>query len=112
GRDVGIVDVYEGVGRVYAGEMKEAELAELERCAIPTIGACAGQFTANTMAMVAETLGLALPQTAMMPAVDPARAELAERAGKTLASLIREGGPLPRDFITRRSLENAAATVA
>jgi len=61
GRDVGIVDVYEGVGRVYSGELKESELLELERCSIPTLGSCAGQFTANTMAMVAEVLALPCP---------------------------------------------------
>jgi dihydroxy-acid dehydratase len=112
GRDVGIVDVYEGVGRVYAGDMSEAELAELERAGVPTIGSCAGQFTANTMAMAAETLGLALPHTAMTPAVASERRALAEEAGRTLARLIREGGPRPRDLVTRRSLENAAAAVA
>ena len=112
GCDVGIVDVYEGVGRVYAGEMSEEELAELERVGVPTLGSCAGQFTANTMAMVAETLGLALPHCAMMPAVASERQVLAELAGRRLARLIREGGPLPRDLVTRRSLENAAAAVA
>ena len=112
GRDVGIVDVYEGVGRVYAGDMTEEELAELERVSVPTVGSCAGQFTANTMAMVAETLGLALPHCAMMPAVASERQALAEQSGRTLARLIREGGPRPRDLVTRRSLENAAAAVA
>jgi dihydroxy-acid dehydratase len=112
GADIGIVDVYEGVGRVYAKEMEPAELDQLERCAIPTVGSCAGQFTANTMAMVAEAMGLALPGTAMMPATDPGRRDLAEVAGRKLAELIRAGGPLPRELVTRRSLENAAATVA
>jgi dihydroxy-acid dehydratase len=105
GRDVGIIDVYEGVGRVYAGELERDELAELEKAGIPTIGSCAGQFTANTMAMVAEALGLALSHSAMMPA-------LARRAGERLAELIGAGGPLPRDLLTRESFENAAATVA
>jgi dihydroxy-acid dehydratase len=112
GRDVGIVDVYEGVGRVYAGDMTESELGELERAAVPTVGACAGQFTANTMAMVAEVLGLALPQTAMMPAVASERRILAREAGLTLARLIHQGGPTPRALVTRDSLENAAAAVA
>lgn len=112
GRDVGIVDVYEGVGRVYAGEITEAELSGLERVGVPTLGSCAGQFTANTMAMVAEVLGLALPYTAMMPAVASRRRALAEESGRTLARMIYDGGPLPRELVTRRSLENAAATVA
>jgi dihydroxy-acid dehydratase len=112
GHDVAIVDVYEGVGRVYAGQASEEELRELERVGVPTIGSCAGQFTANTMAMVAETLGLALPYSAMMPAVASERRALAEQSGRTLAKLILAGGPKPRDLITRLSLENAAATVA
>ena len=112
GRDVGIVDVYEGVGRVYAGEMDPAELDGLERAGVPTVGACAGQFTANTMAMVAEVLGLALPYSAMMPAVASERRALARDAGAMLARLILLGGPTPRQLVTRQSLENAAAAVA
>ncbi len=112
GQDVAIVDVYEGVGKVYSGEMAEAELAELERVGVPTVGSCPGQFTANTMAMVAEAMGLALPGTAMMPAVYSERRALAEQAGRTLAGLIRDGGPRPRDLVTLKSLENAAAAVA
>ena len=112
GREVAIVDVYEGVGKVYAGEIDASELDALERVCIGSLGACAGQFTANTMAMVAEALGLALPHTAMTPAVAASRGELAVRAGETLARLIKDGGPLPRELITRQSLENAAATVA
>jgi len=112
GQDVTIQDVYEGVGRVYAGEMPEADLAELERAAVPTVGSCPGQFTANTMAMVSEVLGLALPYSAMLPAVASARRILARDAGLTLARLIRSGGPRPRDLVTRNSLENATAAVA
>ena len=112
GQDVAVVDVYEGVGRVYAGDMTPAELGELERVAIPTVGSCPGQFTANTMAMVAETLGFALPHTAMMPAVYADRGPLCERAGRLMARLARQGGPRPRELISRASLENAAAMVA
>jgi len=112
GRDVAIVDVYEGVGEVYGNRMSEAELRELEQCAVPTIGSCAGQFTANTMAMVAEVLGLALPGTVMAPAVASERRAAARRAGATVARAIRDNGPLPRELVTRRSLENAAAAVA
>ena len=90
----------------------DAELAELERAAVPTVGSCAGQFTANTMAMVAEVMGLALSHVAMTPAVASSRGPLAEHSGRTLARLIHEGGPLPRDLVTRRGLENAAAAVA
>jgi dihydroxy-acid dehydratase len=112
GRDVGIVDVYEGVGKVYAQEMTPRELDELERAGVPTLGACAGQFTANTMAMVAEVLGLAPSSSAMLPAVASERRVLARSAGLTLAKLIRSGSPLPRDLVTRRALENAVAAVA
>ena len=69
GRPVSAVTVYEGVGAVMAGAMSEADLASMERECSPTVGSCPGQFTANTMAMVSETLGLALPGSAMLPAV-------------------------------------------
>src|SRR5258708_37787066 len=83
GREVTVLDTYEGVGAVLAGDMKEGELAELERACLPTLGSCPGQFTANTMAMVAETLGLALPGSATLPAVSPDRANVARAAGAT-----------------------------
>jgi dihydroxy-acid dehydratase len=112
GRDVTVLDTYEGVGAVLAGEMREAELAELERACLPTLGSCPGQFTANTMAMVSETLGLALPGSATLPAVDSTRAQVAEQAGKVVMRILAEGGPLPRELVTRKSLENACAAVA
>lgn len=112
GRDVTILDVYEGVGAVLANALSREELDEIERAAIPTVGACPGQFTANTMAMVAETLGFALPYTAAMPAVDPARDALCVDAGQAVMRVLRDGGPLPRDLVTRKSLENASAVVA
>jgi dihydroxy-acid dehydratase len=112
GKDVTILTAYEGVGSVLAGQMSEQDLHELERACSPTVGSCPGQFTANTMAMVAETLGLALPGSAMMPAVYSERLALARAAGRRITEIIREGGPLPRDLITRKSLENACAAVA
>ncbi len=112
GRDVTILTAYEGVGAVLAGQMTQADLKDLERTCAPTVGSCPGQFTANTMAMVAETLGLAIPGSAMMPAVYSERLALAREAGRRVTQIIREGGPLPRDLITRKSLENAAAAVA
>ncbi len=112
GKDVTILTAYEGVGSVLAGQMTQADLKELERSCAPTVGSCPGQFTANTMAMVAETLGLAMPGSAMMPAVYSERLALAREAGRRVTQIIREGGPLPRDLITRKSLENAAAAVA
>ena len=111
GRDVTVLDTYEGVGAVMAGRMKESELAELEQACLPTLGSCPGQFTANTMAMVAETLGLTLPGSATLPAVAPDRNLIAREAGRTVMQLL-EKGPLPRQLVTKKSLENAAAAVA
>jgi dihydroxy-acid dehydratase len=112
GRDVTILDSFEAVGAHMAGQMSLEDLTELEHACAPTIGACPGQFTANTMAMVSETLGLALPGSAMLPAVYSERLALARRAGRRVMEILREGGPLPRDLVTRKSLENAAAAVA
>ena len=112
GREVTALSVYEGVGQVLAGEMSEADLADLERHAVTSIGSCPGQFTANTMAMVSEALGLALPGTAMVPAVYAERMALAQQSGAAVMRLLTDDGPLPRDLVTRRSLENAAAVVA
>ena len=111
-RDVTVLTAYEGVGSVLTGTMSEAELHELERACAPTVGSCPGQFTANTMAMVSETLGLALPGSAMLPAVYSERLALARRAGRRVTEILAAGGPLPRDLVTRKSLENAAAAVA
>ena len=112
GRDVTVLDTYEAVGAVLAGDMNEKQLGELERACIPTLGSCPGQFTANTMAMVAETLGLALPGSATLPAVDDGRAVLARDAGRMVMRLLGRGGPLPRELVTKKSLENACAAVA
>ena len=112
GRDITVLDTYEAVGAVLAGEMQPAELAGLERACLPTLGSCPGQFTANTMAMVAETLGLALPGSATLPAVADERKALARSAGSTVLKLLSDGGPLPRELVTRKSLENACAAVA
>jgi len=112
GRDATVLTAYEGVGSVLTGSMSEAELAELERACAPTVGACPGQFTANTMAMVSEALGLAPPGSAMLPAVYSQRLALARHAGRRVTEILADGGPLPRDLVTRKSLENAAAAVA
>src|SRR3970040_1186016 len=112
GRDVTVLDTYEGVGAVLAGDMPQAELDELERACLPTLGSCPGQFTANTMAMVSETLGLALPGSATLPAVAEERRNVARAAGVAAMRLLRDGGPRPRDLVTRKSLENACAAVA
>jgi dihydroxy-acid dehydratase len=112
GQDVTVLTAYEAVGSVLAGAMTETELAKLERACAPTVGSCPGQFTANTMAMVSEALGLALPGSAMLPAVYSERLALARRAGRRVTEILNSGGPLPRDLVTRKSLENASAVVA
>jgi len=112
GRDVTVLTAYEGIGAALAGAMTETDLASLERACAPTVGSCPGQFTANTMAMVSEALGLAPPGSAMLPAVYSERLALARRAGKRVTEILTDGGPLPRDLVTRKSLENAAAVVA
>jgi dihydroxy-acid dehydratase len=112
GRDVTVLDAYEAVGGVYAGTVTRKELDELEHVCLPGLGACPGQFSANTMAMVSETLGLALPGSATMPAVAPERKAFSRGAGKTVMDILKKGGPLPRELVTRKSLENACAAVA
>ncbi len=113
GRDVTVLDAYEAVGAYLTGAMTEPDLDRFERaCSPPTVGACPGQFTANTMGMVAEAMGLTVPNSAMMPAVHSGRGAVAREAGRLVMALIRRGGPLPRDLVTRRSLENACAVVA
>ena len=112
GKPVSAVNAYEGVGSVLAGTMTEDTLRAMERECSPTVGSCPGQFTANTMAMVSEVLGLALPGSAMLPAVYSDRLSMARLAGANVLRILRDGGPLPRELVTRKSLENAAATVA
>ncbi|HUK60387.1 MAG TPA: dihydroxy-acid dehydratase [Stellaceae bacterium] len=111
GRDVTIVDVFEGVGAHSAGTMSDADLHELECNACPSAGSCAGQYTANTMACVSEALGLALPGSAGTPAPLDSRDQYAEASGEMVMSLIRLG-IRPRDIVTLKALENAATVVA
>src|SRR5215471_8821607 len=112
GRPVSVLTSYEAAGAVMAGQMSTAELDSLERACMPTIGACPGQFTANTMGMVSEVLGLAPAGSATRPAVDAKREAGARQAGTLVMNVLKNGGPLPRDLITRKSLENACAIVA
>jgi dihydroxy-acid dehydratase len=112
GRDVTVLDTYEAVGGVLAKSIPVKDLNELERVCLPTLGSCPGQFTANTMAMVSETLGLALPGSATLPAVSDERPAVARAAGAAIMRLLKNGGPRPRELITRKSLENACAAVA
>jgi dihydroxy-acid dehydratase len=111
GRDVTVVDVFEGVGMYSAGKMSAAELHELECVACPSAGSCGGQFTANTMACVSEAIGLALPGSAGAPAPFESRDAYALESGKAVMRLIADG-IRPRDICTRKAFENAAIVVA
>jgi dihydroxy-acid dehydratase len=111
GRDVTVVDLFEGVGMHSAGRMSDAELHELECVACPSAGSCGGQFTANTMACVSEAIGLALPGSAGAPAPYVSRDHLAMESGKAVMRLIADG-IRPRDICTRKAFENAAIIVA
>ncbi len=111
GRDVTVVDVFEGVGQVDAGKMTVAELTALEKVACPSGGSCGGQFTANTMACVSEAIGLALPGSAGAPAPYESRDRFAFDSGEAVMHLIKNK-IRPRDIVTRKALENAAAIVA
>ena len=111
GRDVTVVDVFEGVGQHAAGKMSDNDLECLEAAACPGAGACGGQFTANTMACVSEAIGLALPFSAGAPAEYTSRDDYAMASGRAVMNLLREG-IRPRDIVTRKALENAATVVA
>ena len=112
GRDLNVVDTYETIGKVLAGDATQDELDAISRACLPTAGACAGQFTANTMGMVSEALGLAPIGSSMVPAVFSERAPLLRRAAKTLMAAVMGDAPLPRDIVTRKALENACAVVS
>lgn len=111
GKDVTVVDIFEGVGQFSAGKMPACDLDELERHACPGAGACGGQFTANTMACVAEAIGLALPYSSGPPAVILSRDDFALKAGQAVMELLARN-IRPRDIATRKAFENAAMVVA
>ncbi|HZF41755.1 MAG TPA: dihydroxy-acid dehydratase [Blastocatellia bacterium] len=111
GRDVTIQDVFEAVGANAAGKMSDDDLREIENVACPGAGACGGQYTANTMAMVMEFIGLAVMGTGSVSATDPLKEKTAVEAGKYVVDLLRRG-MRPKDILTRKSFENAIAGVA
>jgi dihydroxy-acid dehydratase len=111
GRDITLQDVFEAVGANAAGKMSDAKLLEVENAACPGAGACGGQFTANTMATVMEFIGLAPLGTAAVPAVDPAKDDVAVRCGKLIMTLL-ERNLRPSDIVTKQSFVNAIASVA
>jgi len=103
-----IVSVFEAVGACAAGTLTENELGEIEKRACPTEGSCAGMFTANTMASVAEALGMSLPGSSAAPAVDRRRDDLAFESGRAVIDLIARD-IRPRDILTKEAFENAIA---
>ena len=111
GREVTVQDVYEAVGKHSVGEMSDEDLQTLEENACPSAGACGAQFTANTMATVSEAIGLALPYSAGAPAPYEIRDKFCMLAGEMIMDLIVKN-IRPRDIVTRKALENAAAVVA
>ena len=108
GRDVTIQDVFEGIGACAAGRMSQEELDDLEKAACPGPGACGGQFTANTMATVFEVMGISPMGSGSVPAVDPAKEEVARACGRLAVELV-ESDLRPSRLITRESLENGIA---
>jgi dihydroxy-acid dehydratase len=111
GKDVNIQDVFEGVGQNAAGRLSDEELDRLEHAACPGPGACGGQFTANTMALAMEFIGLSPMGSASVPAVDPRKDDVGVRAGETVMSVLRRN-QRPLDILTRKAFENAIAGVA
>jgi dihydroxy-acid dehydratase len=110
GEALDIVSVFEAVGAHAAGTLSAEELSLIERNACPTIGSCAGMFTANTMAAVSEALGMSLPGSASAPAVDRRRDDLAYASGQTVMALV-EAGIRPHQVLTKAAFENAIAVV-
>jgi len=110
-REVSVGDVYEGIGAHAAGKLTDADLHELESVACPGAGACGGQFTANTMAMAFEVMGICPPVASYIPAQNGAKREAAKDAGRLAVDILRRG-LRPSAIITRESLENAIAAVA
>jgi dihydroxy-acid dehydratase len=111
GQDVSILEVFEAVGKHATGEMSDEELTELERAASPGAGACGGQFTANTMAMAFEVMGISPMGSSMVPAEDGRKAQVGIDTGKLVMDVLRRG-LRPSDVITTKSLENAIRAVA
>jgi dihydroxy-acid dehydratase len=108
GRDVDLITVFEGVGKVKVKKMSEKELTRLEDAACPGCGSCAGMFTANSMNCLTEAIGLGLPGNGTIPAVDAARIRLAKRAGQAIMTLVKKN-IRPRDIATKSAFMNAIA---
>ena len=110
-KDVTVQDVFEAVGEFDANKITEKELCALEKVACPSAGSCGGQFTANTMACVAEAIGLAIPGSSSTPAPYESRDKYAYKSGVSVMNLI-EKQIKPREIVNKKSLINAARVVA
>src|SRR6187200_2657378 len=110
GKDVTIIDAFEAVGACLAGKMTREEVDRIERAICPGEGACGGMYTANTMAAVAEALGMSLPGSAAPPAVDRRRDGFAHRSGEAVVEMLRQG-ITARQVLTLEAFENAIAVV-
>ena len=106
GREIDLITVFESVGKVMVGEMTEKDLKEVEGCACPGVGSCAGMFTANSMNCLAEVLGLALPYNGTIPAVFAERIRLAKKTGMQVMELVKKNIK-PSQILTKKSFENA-----
>ncbi|HVR34146.1 MAG TPA: dihydroxy-acid dehydratase [Acidimicrobiia bacterium] len=109
-RDIDIVDVFEAVGALSEGRISPEEMLEIERNACPGAGSCAGMFTANTMASVGEAIGMSLPGSSTVPAIDPRLRDYAVSSGEAVMRLLADN-VRPRQIMTRPAFENAIATV-
>jgi dihydroxy-acid dehydratase len=110
GREVTIIDAFEAVGACLAGRISREEVDRIERAICPGEGACGGMYTANTMASVAEAIGMSLPGSAAPPAVDRRRDGFAHRSGKAVVEMLRQGATA-RQIMTKDAFENAIAVV-
>lgn len=108
GQKVNLISAFEAIGKVKKGEMREEELFELEKCACPTCGSCAGMFTANSMNCLTEALGLALPGNGTIPSVYSERLRLAKETGRAIVKLVKKG-LTPKKLINEASFRNAIA---
>jgi dihydroxy-acid dehydratase len=110
GKDISIVDVFEAIGAHSEGSIGDDQLLKIEQNACPGVGSCAGMFTANTMASVGEAIGMSLPGSASVPAVDSRLDDYARKSGEAVVALL-EADIRPRDIMTRKAFENAITTV-
>jgi dihydroxy-acid dehydratase len=110
GQDLTVVSAFEAVGAYSAGKMSDEDFVGIEKNACPTVGACGGMFTANTMSSSFEALGMSLLGSSQMAAPDPEKADSAAESARVLVQAIRQG-LRPRDIITRKSIENAISLV-